>query len=362
MLLRTYSLFLALFFAGCATNTTLKIPAPVPVVPSSQPIDISISAFSTFMSEAGKRACQSLNKREPCIEDAITPEQFFSRLQAHPYFTEVMASATGTDYQLLIANHASAMPPPSSSPSLPIWVVTEFSLLWRGLEIHSTRIAQQVSVDKTATDIADSLFQEWWQRVSTEGIFTLEYLYRAVGASDYMTQLRLPMSVGEFALTQTELSPDPFNGVLSRYRHPQFDDAFLDVSVFPIQEDMSMKKENILRLVLEEEAQSAEQVAQVQGLSLVAEQPIKGLLISGELVMVQSLRADNEFEEPLFATSFAFIQQDKVVKISTNFPLNTSTPLVKGMVPAIKVPKESRLMKAIRQIVSQGASADSNAS
>ena len=121
-----------------------------------------------------------------------------------------------------------------------------------------------------------------------------------------------------------------------------------------------MKKESILRLVLEEEAQSAAQVAQLQGLSLVAEQPINSTVLSGELVMVQSLRADSDFEEPLFATSFAFIQQDKVVKISTNFPLNTSTPLVKGMVPAIKVPKESRLMKAIRQIVAQGA-ADSSA-
>lgn len=359
MSLRIYSLLFAACLTACASQQPVADkPLSSVVTPSPTSVDISISAFSTFMSEAGKRACQSLNQRKACIEDAITPEQFFLQLETLPYFKEVMASATGTDYQLLIANHASAVPLQNVLDSNNLWAVTEFSLLWRGLEIHSTRIAQQVSSHLSAAEIADGFFQEWWERVSQEQIFTLEYLYQAVGASDYITELRLPLKVGEFELTQTELSPDPFNGVLSRYRHPRFDDAFLDVAVYPIQEDLSVPPQALLQSVLAEEMNSAVRIAAQQHLELFVEAPFRVETSDGITLASQTLRADDAFAEPLFATSYAFIQQDKVVKISTNFPQTTSYSLVKTMIPSIRVPKESRLMKAIRQIVAQGTQSE----
>jgi hypothetical protein len=54
--------------------------------------------------------------------------------------------------------------------------------------------------------------------------------------------------------------------------------------------------------------------------------------------------------EPLFATQYAFVKNDKIVKFSINAPARITNGLITQAIKAIQVPAESSLMKQVRHI------------
>ncbi len=65
---------------------------------------------------------------------------------------------------------------------------------------------------------------------------------------------------------------------------------------------------------------------------------------------VMALTASSESDESLFASTYVFRQQDKIIKITTTFPRHVSDSLVQQAMPSIIVPAPSKLMAAIREM------------
>jgi len=53
--------------------------------------------------------------------------------------------------------------------------------------------------------------------------------------------------------------------------------------------------------------------------------------------------------EPLYATQYVYVKNDKIVKFSINAPARITNNLIADAINAIIVPAESSLMKQVRQ-------------
>ncbi|MCW8091525.1 hypothetical protein [Alteromonas sp. ASW11-130] len=329
-----------------------------------------VSVFSTYVSEESRAKCKLITaERKACIDDAIEASYFFRALKNSGAFPNALAASEESDYQILVANQAATIASPSwwnksfhtlTGATAPLTDervhFTELTVQWRGLEIDSLLIETHLSMTDVHTPktVAETVIASWWSHALKKGLFTAQYLFKALNASDYLNEMRVPETIETFTRFDTQLFHDPFQGAITRYTHNEFEDALLDISVFPLTGNLDASIEATLISVLEKEQSDAQIVAQARNLSLLVDQPIaeftKGKELISDKVYMLALHADGERTEPIFATTYVFRQQDKIVKVSTTFPPRIADPLVKQALPSIKVPSESPLMSALREM------------
>ena len=315
----------------------------------------SLSVYSTYPSNALLRQCEALKKNkgleknnsEQCIEDAIPVEHFLVALKNSNAFARLMPFEDGGDYELLIANmgHTDGQ-------------YAEFILQWRGLEISSLQFSytnQQVSTNQAASVLVDM----WLEKVRKDNVFSNVFLFSAVQASDYTQELNVPDKVGDFTKLETQLYDDPFNGAITRYTHSQFEDALIDVTVYPFMEALSVEDGELLYAQLREDVARAEKTAQSQALTLSQPSPASPYAASSDVVGWRvGLKAESETAPTLYASTYVFRRGDKIVKVSTTFPVQFSDPIADELIASISVPTESVLMKNIRQLLQQSTQGD----
>lgn len=305
----------------------------------------SLSVYSTYPSNALLRQCEALKKSnsEQCVEDAIPVEHFLVALKNSNAFARLMPFEDGGDYELLIANtgHTDGQ-------------YAEFILQWRGLEISSTPLSynnQQVSTNQAASVLVDM----WLEKVRKDNVFSNVFLFSALQASDYTQELFVPDKIGDFTKLETQLYDDPFNGAITRYTHSQFEDALIDVTVYPFMEALSVEDGELLNAQLREDVARAEKTAQSQALTLSQPSPASPYAASSDVVGWRvGLKAESETAPTLYASTYVFRRGDKIVKVSTTFPVEFSDPIADELIASISVPTESVLMKNIRQLLQQG--------
>ena len=340
-------------------------------------IAVSLAVFSTYPSDTLLGACGKTEKIDSCIEDTITPDAFISVLAATSWFAEIKPFDNGSDYELLIANVArqddsSELSCSSNKKSGKIEEkhFTELTLQWRGIEIDSLVVASQVNSNETITKKAIAPLTSWYIHATDSRLFTPTFLYHALNASDYDNHLSVPESLGDFTRLDTQLYPDPFKGSITRYTHPSFEDALVDVTVYPILAKIdtyapsntastantsienSARTDALLHQQLDEDWNKADHVASARNLTLSQPQPISPFNVKGFANGWRlALKADSPIDDPIFATTYVFTRNDKIVKVATTFPSDFSDDLANELIAHITVPEESMLMQQVRAML-----------
>ncbi|WP_414828040.1 hypothetical protein [Alteromonas sp. H39] len=355
---------------GCQLSSPTFVGDELVVVdqPTGHKVKAPIAFFSTYPSENASEACRAANEqKQSCVDDPISPQQFLDILSEQDWFTAVLPSSSGSDYELLISNQSATVTNGSAwqntintlsmgTVALPTHVrnFTEVTVQWRGVEIDTRLLDVTVSslTDQNIQDVARTALTRWWQDVSNNGVFSARYLYSALDASDYFANMQLPAQIGDFVKEDTQLYHDPFKGVISRYLHPQYDNALLDISVYPILSPLNQSDDALLNSELQQDLAQAKEVAMARDMTLDDDGGIRAFSVKGTTQnadgKVMALTASSDYAESLFASTYVFRQQDKIVKITTTFPRHVSDSLVQQAMPLIIVPEQSKLMAAIR--------------
>lgn len=310
-------------------------------------VSVPVSVFSTYPSSELDAQCNEPESR--CEEDSITPDDFVSALKATSYITSLQPYTENNDYELLIANVGKMSTQ-----------FAEMTLQWRGMEINS-HIVKTSTKEKAGSgearehkkfEYAETLIKQWRDHAVHEGIFTAEFLYRALDASNYEQDLAVPNSFGQFTKLDTQLFADPFSGAITRYTHPAYEDALVDIIVYPFTHKITKDDRTLLNEQLDTDLAKASAVAQAQQLTLTLSSPaapyqVKGIADGWRL----GITAESEKAPTLYASTYVFRKHDKIIKIATTFPTDFSDPLVDELIQRVEVPKESLLMKRVRELL-----------
>lgn len=357
------SLLPLVLITGC--QQVPEKPAPAPSFLPKYHVAAPVALFSTWPGDTMSARCQQVNTTDRCMEDAIAGNEFAAILKEKNWFDDVLTESDAADYEILIASLSAQVADNDSdgvslhSATAGLWPAnttphyfTEFTVQWRGVEIDSQRFETYSKTEKPVTEFASEILDTWWLASLRKSVFSAEYLFTALGASDYNSELVLPQSIGEFILQDTQHYPDPFKGIISRYSHPEFDDALIDITVGPVLMDLTMPESQRLQAALEENLKEATQMSAAQGLKLITDSPVSAFTVNSASQRFNGYRmavhAENELGEPLFATTYVFEMKDKLVTLSTTFPPRIADNLVSAALPVIEVPGESALMKTIR--------------
>ena len=340
---RIASLSLAMVSTGALLSIVTFLPVAHAVVtkPAVHSVSAPVSVFSTYPSSELVALCNEPENR--CEEDSITPDEFVSALKATSYLTSMQPYAENNDYELLIANVGKVSTQ-----------FAEITLQWRGMEIdsHIAKTNSQKQAESGNLQHAEALIRQWEDNAVNKGIFTAEFLYRALDASNYEHDLAVPHSFGQFTKLDTQLFADPFSGAITRYTHPAYEDALVDVIVYPFTHKITEDDRTLLNEQLDADLAKASVVAKAQQLTLTLSHPaapyqVKGFADGWRL----GVKAEAENLPTLYASTYVFRKHDKIIKIATTFPTDFSDPLVNELIQHVDVPKESLLMKRVRKLL-----------
>lgn len=325
-----------------------------------------VSVFSTYPSKDLIESCSAQNKTSNfetdrvsdttlCLEDAISPESFIKELSDSGEFNNLLPYAEGNDYELLIAN-VGAAPGVHKQHAKQF---AEFTLQWRGIEIDT--LVFDIGVETRDNDNSEKqnaekdahlLVSRWLEHVKKEELFTSQFLFDALEASNYGLTLQVPDTIGDFTKFDTQLFADPFSGAITRYTHPNFEDALVDVTVYPFLAQLSVDEGKLLPEQLKSDLQKASATAKLQELTLSQVSPASPYTVNEKLTGWRlGLSAASETSPTIFATTYVFRQQDKIVKVSTTFPPDFSDSIVNQLMVKVEVPRESEMMKKVRSLL-----------
>lgn len=344
----------ALFF-GCQ-----HAPSPQPTNESFLPeyrVMAPISLYGTYPSKALQDMCEKVRSSgEACVEDVLNGNLFVTDLAQRGWFDDVLAASNDVDYELLIASLGTTSSESASHNDSPkARYFTEITVQWRGVEIDSAIYSSQQVDSKDQQAIVSDVLEHWWLQVIAKKVFSAAYLFEKLEASDYLSDMTVPEHIDSFTRLDTQLYPDPFKGVITRYVHPEYEDALLDVTVAPVLNINSGNEAERLQHALRVNLNEARQMAEVQSMNLFVDEPVtpfvtpgeNGELYNGYRMAVHAVLAE---AEPIYATTYVFEMKDKLVTISTTFPARVADSLVALVLPQIRVPGPSPLMESIRRI------------
>lgn len=345
-LIRSVHAAVVLGFFAISVNAQTALP-PLPELPVDE-----LALYSSYPSESLTQRC---GIHRHCREDLLPPEAFSAALKNSVNASKIlMGDSQATDYELLIANlgrtDASTSPASAASAGTEQVQFAEFTLSWRGVELSSTIVEQQFPATESDATMASRLIDTWWQAVGNNDIFSPGFLYQQLNASNYAAELKLPGTIDTFSKALTELYHDPLEGVISRYTHPDYTEALLDISVYPIRQSLSTNTSAILDDELKHDLAQAEAVAKSRALTLsLIHTPEDTEVSTTEGVGRRlALQASSPTRDTIYASIYAFRLRDKIIKITTTMPPAFSDVLVSRAVPLIRVPGESRLMAMLR--------------
>ena len=150
------------------------------------------------------------------------------------------------------------------------------------------------------------------------------------------------------------LYADPFSGAITRYTHPAYEDALIDVTVYPFLEQLTLDENELLPKQLEEDLKRAKSNAQIQKLTLSQVKPAARYEVNNQIFGWRlGLSATSETSPSIYATTYVFRRQDKIIKVSTTFPPDYSDNIVDKLIVKIEVPEESKMMKNVRALLLQ---------
>lgn len=264
-----------------------------------------------------------------------------------------------SDYEVLIGNALINIDKHNHQAEL----VLEITTSWRGLPIDDLVLRHTTSLDN-AEQTAVNLLAKWAAHIENDLVLEADRIYQALDASDYATELIVPEQIGDFQKMQSAVYRDPLLGSVTRYFHPRFDSAVVDISVYPYSpflqtkasknntERTTINNSELLQLEMENEVIQIKQLiaqAKIEDFSISSVEPTS-ITIDGELLQGFRLEVLLHGEtDPVYSTQYVFQQNDKIIKLTGNLPERMMSLLVSESMPKIKVPNESSFMRSLRQ-------------
>jgi hypothetical protein len=300
--------------------------------------------YAAQLSDEVISECES----KSCTLNVLDAATLSNILNKHPMSMDVHEALNLSEYELLVSSALIETDTQRGEKAL----VLEMTTSWRGIPVDdfNLKVPHSDTLDATAT----AVLNQWVSSVQENEVFSAERIYKIIGASDYQNQMQLPETIGDFVRSQTALYHDPLQGSITRYLHPDFADAVVDVSVYPVSPfthpdknleeslsaEMQIERTQIQTLI--EQAQMSDYlISEIQTTELTsASGPISGLAM--EVALETQI-------DPVYSTQFLFTQNDKFVKLTGNLPKGMMLSLVNESVAQIKVPQESSFMQSMRQ-------------
>ena len=325
---------------------------------SSQANDVSIDSsnvleneviqeptFPIYAAELSKELSLACEQKQ-CVLNPVNNAMLQSMLKQHPLKDEILDAFALSEYELLVSS--AIVPSALGHDELMIEMTTS----WRGIPVDEFSI--KGASEESIFDVASLHIDQWVMHAIENNVFEPEKIYSQIGASDYLSNMQLPQNIGEFVFIETALYHDPMLGSISRYMHPDYSDAIVDVSVYPvspfihayketkhpIDAEMKIEKENIKALIARANIDDYE-ISEIQSMrfdSAIGE--VDALSI--EVALQASI-------DPIYSTQLLFAQNDKFVKVTGTLPKEMMLALVQDSIKTIAVPEESRFMQMMRQ-------------
>lgn len=309
-----------------------------------------VSIFSSFLSEELSQNCET----QGCINDFISADAFYEAVVGQNKFIQAAASQDGFDYEILIAN--------TLKTQADLNMLTEIDVTWRGIQLSSYQfsvagISQELN-DTEKQQLAVKTIGAFFSQAKQENVFSAEFLFNKLNASNYKRDLKLPASIDAFYLEDMQLYRDPFQGAVARYSHPEYSREVLDVFIYPsihsaVEVKDSKEPLHVISQELSRDIDDIQLVAKARSIEEITISDIKRIdwqvdqrRFSGYYFDVEA--EDNE-GEPLFTTTYLFKDKDKFIKFSANFPDRIAQPMIRTALPQIEVPEPSDLMQSIRR-------------
>ncbi|WP_371196148.1 hypothetical protein [Glaciecola sp. SC05] len=302
--------------------------------------------FAAQLSDGILQICET----QHCELNVLDSQTLEAILNQHPLSLEIFEALTLSEYELLVSSAAISSSPEAADAHSKT-LVLEMTTSWRGIPVDDFNITSEF--EGSVNEAAELQINAWVDRVQNDGVFEAQRIYQKIGASDYHQHMQLPEKIGDFIFTETALYHDPMQGSISRYIHPLFADAVVDVSVYPVspfihktqgaaplESEMAIEKSHIQQLILQAQLDDY-QISDIQSTQFTSTLgEMKGLSME---VALQT-RVD-----PIYSTQFLFTKNDKFIKVTGNLPKTMMLALVQESIGQITVPQESTFMQSMRQ-------------
>ncbi|MFQ3207737.1 MAG: hypothetical protein ACI9IT_001897 [Glaciecola sp.] len=313
--------------------------------------DTGINLFAAYVTEDLQTSCQA-NTAITCKLNALSQAALLASLYEADTSRKVISALKGSEYELLIGSTTIT---DNTNNKVIQELRLEVSAQWRGIILNDVQLSVILdnNITNTTEQIAtasNQLLSQWIESAANKQVFSAEYLYQFLGASDYANELKVPFKIGDFNFSRQHLFNDPLKGMLTRYIHKDFALAVFDVYVYPLKTSHSAEIQSQNELLLEQQDILA--ISKALGndaltMSDIYElESIAGLQDTRIFAFEATLQVNSE---PLFTTQYVYVKNDKVVKFSINAPPRITNNLIAEAINAIAVPSESSLMKQVRQ-------------
>lgn len=332
-------------------------------------VNAEMPIYAAYVSDELAHDCQQQAANE-CQLNSFDGDELTVLVESLPSSMLIEDALSLSEYEVLIGNALININEHSQQGEL----VLEITTIWRQVPIDDIVIRRTIAlgdIEQAATAMLD----EWAQHIQTNMVLEADKIYQVLGASNYGADLTVPKTIGDFVKLQSAVYRDPLLGSITRYSHPRFDSAVVDISVYPFSPFVELPSHNddtnaldayaqpILpanirqsKLPLEREmeneiAQIRESIAQanIEDFTISSVYPAT-ITVNGE--RLSGLRLEvllHTKTDPQYSTQYIFQQNDKVIKLTGNLPEFMMSELVTESLPKIKVPGESSFMRALRQ-------------
>ncbi len=340
---------------GVVAVRYFRILLPLLILPAVS-IQAEMPIFAAYVSDKLTNECVQTG----CQVNVLDANQLSALASTLKNADEVQAALLVSEYQVLIGNALIEHPQNSAFQTE---LVLEITTNWRNIPIDDITLratVENADIERSAA----TMLANWSLHIEQNLVLEADRIYQTLGASDYLKELHVPNFIGDFVQMQTAIYRDPLLGSITRYSHPNFAEAVVDISVYPFSPftrydeklislaSSSSLQVNKLKQVMENEIiqiQALIAQAQIQDFSISTIEPAV-IEVNGEVL--EGMRMEvllNTTSDPIYSTQYVFQQNDKVIKLTGNLPEFMMRKLVTESIPQIKVPQESRFMKSLRQ-------------
>lgn len=323
-----------------------------------------VSFFASYLSEKLQQKCNQFNadsKIQHCIEDPVDPELYWSELNESGLFEQVHLSKDNNDYEILVSSASFSKDNKDGSRPYPQkqQIQAEISVTWRNIELRSYQYKLPLTIADPASSVrslqlafAKQLVSIFLQDAKNDRLFSAEFIYSKLNASDYQQDLSIPEHISDFRFYQKHQFSDPLQGIMVRYLHPSFIGDIIDLYVYPVADSNWTDHKQTIKHELDKVSNEMQFVASAQkmaGLNIGNMQEL-AWSVDGETYSGFYLSADaqDSTNQKIFASTYIFVLNDKYIKFTATFPAAIATEFIKQAIPFIQVPHESVLMAELR--------------
>ena len=324
----------------------------------SSTVHAEMPIYAAYVSDEIHHTCQQ-KALAACQLNAFTGESLTAVVASLDSSLMIEDALSLSEYEVLIGNAVINIDEKTQEGEL----VFEITTVWRQVPIDDLTL-RQITPLSNVEQTARNLLSQWSRHIQRNKVLEATKIYQVLGASDYSTELSVPRTIGDFRQQQSAVYRDPLLGSVTRYSHPRFDSAIVDISVYPFSpfagksthENASTNvvndKQSRLHAEMENElAQIRQSIAsaKIQDYSISSIHPaaitVNGSVLNGlRLEVLLHTQTD-----PQYSTQYIFEQNDKVIKLTGNLPEFMMEKIVTESLPQIKVPTESLFMRTLRQ-------------